>query len=215
MEDPSSRLAKLYRRFSQPLIHALQGKEGGRAKAEDAVQNVFMRMIASGSLPQTGKEYAYLMRAASNQRIDRFRQEARESESVPLSVDALAEEDRAGMAQLRADEVLEGLQRQQQLARLREALLELPARQREAFALHMIEGHSQPEVAARMGITLRMVSRHVGSALAYCELRLQYGSLEQMQRLRQEVREQPVPNAGASAAPCGTSDENMRGTHAR
>ena len=46
---------------------------------------------------------------------------------------------------------------QQRLARLGEALQELPERQREAFVLSRFDGLTQDEVAARMQISRRMV----------------------------------------------------------
>jgi RNA polymerase sigma-70 factor (ECF subfamily) len=40
---------------------------------------------------------------------------------------------------------------------------------------------TQDEVAERMGISRRMVVKHLRRAFAYCELRVQYASVEQME----------------------------------
>lgn len=72
----------------------------------------------------------------------------------------------------------------QRLNRLHAAVAELPERQRQAFILHRVEGRTVQETAERMGISLRMAVKHLGRAVAYCETRVQYASIEQMQRLR-------------------------------
>ena len=41
----------------------------------------------------------------------------------------------------------------------------LPARCREVFWLCKVEGHSQPQIAAMLGISLNMVERHLMRAL--------------------------------------------------
>lgn len=41
----------------------------------------------------------------------------------------------------------------------------LPPRCREVFWLHRVEGFSQPEIASRLGITVKIVERHVMRAL--------------------------------------------------
>ena len=64
------------------------------------------------------------------------------------------------------------------------AMAELPERRREAFVLHSIDGLTQTEVAQRMGISRRMVHNHVTLAMAYCELRVQYGSAEDMRLMQ-------------------------------
>lgn len=203
-EDQQTRLARLYKRWSQPLVRMLQGRLGSRSAAEDTMQQVFVRMAATGNLPQPDKESAYLMRAAINQSVDQWRKQDRAHVFEHQSLDALDEDEATSLACHSQHEVEEQAQRQQQLARLQEAMAELPPRQREAFSLHMIEGYSQAEVAQQMVISERMVARHVSLALAYCEMRLQYGSLEQMQRLQNEAEtENTVPKAASAhtAAP--------------
>jgi RNA polymerase sigma-70 factor (ECF subfamily) len=49
--------------------------------------------------------------------------------------------------------------------------------------LNLIDGMTHDEVAEAMGISARMVSKHLCRAMAYCQLRVNYGSLEQMERL--------------------------------
>lgn len=179
---PPSALATLYARWRQPLVRLLQGRLGSRAQAEDTAQQVFAQMAASGHLPEEGKEQAYLSRAASNLAVDQWRRLGAEQAIDMVPAEDCGDELQALPADDRHDPARQA-QNRQYLARLDDALGELPERQREAFTLHVMEGFTQEEVAQRMDISLRMVSRHVSRAYAYCELRLQYGSMEQMQRL--------------------------------
>ena len=180
-------LSALYQHWRKPLVQLLQGRFGTRAEAEDATQQVFAQMAASDKQPEAGKEQAYLIRSASHVAIDGWRKSGKAQAIVTVSIEDASEE----LASLAADDEHDPAlraQHRQRLARLDDALTELPERQRQAFALNVLDGHTQEEVAAQMGISLRMVSKHVSRAYAYCELRLQYGSLEQMQRLRTSGR---------------------------
>jgi RNA polymerase sigma-70 factor (ECF subfamily) len=53
----------------------------------------------------------------------------------------------------------------QQLAALQIIIDSLPKKCREVFWLYGVEGHTQPEIASRLGISLNMVERHVMRAL--------------------------------------------------
>ncbi|WP_241150391.1 MULTISPECIES: RNA polymerase sigma factor [Delftia] len=183
---PPSALTALYARWRQPLVRLLQGRLGSRAQAEDTAQQVFTQMAASGRLPEEGKEQAYLSRAASNLAVDQWRRQGGAQALATVSADNCGDE-LQGLAADDSHDPVRQAQNRQYLARLDDALGELPERQREAFTLHIMEGFTQEEVAQRMDISLRMVSRHVSRAYAYCELRLQYGSMEQMQRLRADA----------------------------
>ncbi len=178
-----SGLASLYRRWRAPLVRLLHGRSGSQADAEDTAQQVFAQMAASGRLPEPGRELAYLNRCARHLQIDSWRQRGGERALNLVSTDEGAD----ALDVLPAGDATDPMNaahHRQQLARLDAAIAELPERQREAFSLHTIDGLSQEEVARRMGISLRMVSRHISRALAYCELRLHYGSVDQMERLR-------------------------------
>jgi len=191
-----SGLAGLYQRWREPLVRKLHGRIGNHAEAEDTAQQVFLQMAASGHLPEAGKELAYLDRSSAHARIDAWRKRGGDRAlDVVSAVDCADALDAVPANE--ASDPMNVAHHREQLARLDAAMAELPERQREAFALHAVHGLSQDEVAGRMGVSVRMVSKHISRALAYCELRLQYGSLEQMQRLRAEpVPRQPLADGG-------------------
>ncbi|CUI48411.1 Probable RNA polymerase sigma factor fecI [Achromobacter xylosoxidans] len=83
---------------------------------------------------------------------------------------------------------------QQRLERLAEALRELPERQREAFVLSRFDGLTQDEVAERMQISRRMVVKHLARAIAYCEVRVHYATVAQMQQLHRPASDDGGPD---------------------
>ncbi len=60
----------------------------------------------------------------------------------------------------------------QALARVRAALSELPVDCRTAFLLHGLEGLRHAQIAARLGISERMVAKHLTRALRHCRDRI-------------------------------------------
>lgn len=60
----------------------------------------------------------------------------------------------------------------QRLARLEQAVSELPDRQRQVFLMHKFDGMSHAEIAAELGITRSAVEKLVMKALAHCRDRL-------------------------------------------
>lgn len=189
--DAGATLAGLYRRWRDPLVRWLRGRGGGRDDAEDLTQQVFARLWASGRLPADDhKAQAYLRQTARRLEIDRWRKygEAGAGRTVSLDTD-LAPGVVEGIATpaVSSDErhdPLRQVEQRQQLDRLRDALAELPARQGEALGLYLNQGLTQDQIAEQMGVSTRMVSKHISRGLAYCTLRLEFGSVEQMQTLK-------------------------------
>lgn len=175
-------LTSLYRRWRNPLVRLFQGRSRDRAHAEDATQDLFVRMAISGKILGPEEEKPYLSTVARSVATDNWRKSGRDCAFETVSMEAASEE----LESLRADDALSPLEiaaHRQRIARLNEAVAELPERQRQAFLLNRIDGLSHDEVAAAMGISPRMVAKHLNRAMAYCHLRVKYGSVEQMQRL--------------------------------
>lgn len=190
-DDTPSLLAQAYESFRGPLLRFLQHRLGDRHDAEDAVQESFTRLAAAGRAPSPDKQRPYLFQIAANLLRDRAREGRRQGTMKMVSFDDPA----IDTDNLPSDESacpVTSTEHRERLDRLAQALRELPERQREAFVLHRFDGMTQDEVAEHMGISRRMVGKHLSRALAYCELRVHYASVEQMEDHRTDALEQDI-----------------------
>lgn len=109
---------------------------------------------------------AFLCRAAINLGIDRLRRNRFET--------ALFSGTEAEALAVRADIVAPdyGLEVEARLAVLKQAIGELPARQRVVFILHRLHRLEPDAIARRLSISRNMVDRHLRRGLAHCLDRL-------------------------------------------
>lgn len=178
--EPGGAIAKAYARWRLPLLRSLARFKGSVGSAEDALHDGVVKWAAADpALRSTEEHGAYLRQTVLNGVADEFRerQAGRRVQTVALD-DAGAETWATG------DEAcpMRTAAHRQRLQRLGEALQELPERQREAFVLNRFDGLTQDEVAERMGISRRMVVKHLARAIAYCEVRVHYATATQMAR---------------------------------
>lgn len=178
-DESRSWLAHAYATCRAPLLKFLHHRLGDRAEAEDAVQESFARFAAAGPVAARDKHRPYLFQIAANLLHDRFREQRGPGRMRMVSFD---DSESAAHELPAADATcpVTIIEHRERLERLQQALAELPERQREALVLHRFDGLTQDEVAARMGISRRMVVKHLSRAFAYCELRVQYATVEQM-----------------------------------
>ncbi|HEL2977277.1 TPA: sigma-70 family RNA polymerase sigma factor [Stenotrophomonas maltophilia] len=176
-------LAKAYARWRRPILRSLTRFRGAAGDGEDALHDGAVKWIAAHpALDSCDQQGAYLRRTVLNTVADQYREHhaGRRLQTLPL---ADAEEAGHCMASDESQCPLQLAAHRQRLQRLAEALAELPERQREAFVLCRFDGLTQGDVAARMQISRRMVVKHLSRAVAYCEVRVRYASLAQMQAL--------------------------------
>lgn len=153
-------VARYYRELQAILVRTLKDRHA----ADDVVQEAYARVL---TLQKSGhaidKLRSVLHRAAYNLVIDGSRRnKLRQHEDL----DALPEDAHPSVPDsARPDEALSNTQRARALLATIESL---PPRCREAFVLHKIDGLTQPEVAARMGISLNMVERHIMRGMDAC-----------------------------------------------
>lgn len=175
--------ARAYSLWRGPILRSLTRFKGTPGDSEDVLHDGAVKWIAAEpALDACDQQGAYFRRTVMNAVADEYRerQAGRRLQTLPL-----ADAEDAGHC-LATDESqcpLHLAAQRQRLQRLGEALAELPERQREAFVLCRFDGLTQDDVAARMQISRRMVVKHLSRAVAYCELRVRYASLAQMQAL--------------------------------
>ncbi|MFT3757867.1 RNA polymerase sigma factor [Thauera sp.] len=179
--ESASDLADAFAHWQPKLLRTLFRRLGNRDDAEDIAQESFARLAAAGKALPLDEQGPYLQRIAQNLSHDQWR-----NSPARQQIEVIAYDD----CEMTADGIAtDGVcpcsrtEQRQRLERLQQALDELPERQREAFILHRFDGLPQDEVAERMGISRRMVVKHLARAFAYCEIRVHYASLEQMERL--------------------------------
>lgn len=176
-DAPGGHLASLYLRWRIPVMRMLRRHFGTTAEVEDAAQEVFVRVAATGKVLRPEEEQPYLRQTLRSVAARDWHKSAQSQ-----GLHAVAYEDCED--ELRAVDGDDGAAQHQRLTRLHQAVQELPQRQRQAFVLHRVEGHTVQETADRMGISLRMAVKHLARAVAYCETRVLFASAEQMQRLQ-------------------------------
>jgi len=162
VEDYAAAVSRLFRDHNRTLVGFLYARLRNESEAREIAQEAYVKLL---QLDQRGARSflrAYLFRVAANLAVDRIRQRRSRARLDQLdSVDDLFSEATAERA------VIAG----QELALLRQAVAELPAKCQQAFRLHKLEDQSFADVAAVMGITERMVRKYVSRALVYIRLR--------------------------------------------
>lgn len=131
---------------------------GGRAAAEDIVQDAFIRLRDR----RMRHPVAYLYRMVRNLALDTVRSSGKPAGSLP-DVGEMP-------APLPTPE--QAAQDREQLQVLAEALAELPERTRTAFVMHRLEGRSLQEVADHLGISVVRAHQLVKTALRHGMRRL-------------------------------------------
>lgn len=190
----------LYARVKPALLRLLRGRFGKNAQdAEDAAQEILLRAHAHGAThwpTQKDDETRYLHTVTRNHVTDEWRSQGRGAGPQFISLTEVESQALALCANAAASPE-ETAANRQLIERVSDAVDELPARQRQAFLLNRIDGHSYEEVALRMGISSRMAAKHISRALAYCEMRAQYASLQQMREAGLHLEAEQAPNTAS------------------
>jgi len=142
---------------------------GCRAHAEDVVQEAYIRFDAANGKPSAiDNPVGYLFRIVRNLAIDRIRRQSLER-SLPNA------DDLDSIPSLAPDAEKTLLYRND-LRRLSAALEELPARTRDAFLMHRVEGLSLQEIADRLSISVARAHQLVRKAMVHGAKRLDNAS---------------------------------------
>ena len=132
MEEPWNDPGALAREYAPAVYRLAYARTGSRADAEDVMQEVFLRVVKTRPVFDSGAHAkAWLLRVASNCANDRFRLPWRRREE-PLTEDMTAPE-------------------VQEPGSVTQAVLSLPARYRIPIHLYYYEGYSVAEVAGLLG----------------------------------------------------------------
>jgi RNA polymerase sigma-70 factor (ECF subfamily) len=159
-------VAKLFRDHNRDLVHFIQARLGGiTGDANEVAQEAYVRLLQLEDTGAVSFLRAYLFRIAANLVMDRLSARRRTPEDRSDSsaqLEQIADPFDVERAVLAADEY----------NLILSCLDELPPKCRQAFELHRMRQYTSEEVAENMGISRRMVRKHVARALIYCRYRL-------------------------------------------
>ncbi|PPT28955.1 RNA polymerase subunit sigma-70 [Xanthomonas arboricola] len=165
-EEPAAGRA----RFDQAigLLHAdlltyMRRRLRDRDTANDLTQETLLRLLAYRDAPDIG-DYALLMyRIAHNVVLEHWRTRHRRHANAHVALDLIAPLAADGA---HVDQIADARRILQHLHT--HTLPALPPRCCQAFMLNRIDGLTYPQVAAAMGISIKMVEKHISRALAAC-----------------------------------------------
>lgn len=151
--ESDSSLEGLYRRYAgwlQAALHRLYGSSLN-SSAEDLVQETYLRAARIHADGPISHPQALLLRIASRLAIDETRRHRRRDADLAPSSDGV---------DLAASPETEFL--------LKQVILSLPPREREVFALSRFAGLTYPEIAAHLGVSVKVVEWRMSRAIARC-----------------------------------------------
>jgi RNA polymerase sigma factor (sigma-70 family) len=141
------------------LVTYARGILGDHARAEDVVQEAYLRLAHAAGSRAIDEPQGYLYRIVRNLAVDSRRR--------ILPVDPIADQ----IPLDRPSPEAEALHKDQ-LRVVRAALDELPERSRIALELHRLEGRKLREIADRLGISITQAHTIIVEAVEHCKKRL-------------------------------------------
>jgi len=160
----------LYDRLSGPLYSLAMKMLGDPAEAQDALQEVFLQIWSRAGTydPEQSSVFSWTVLLTRSRVIDRLRARGRRSrvvvastEDAPTAADASTVESAADTAE-----------KNDEAARVRYVLTNLPSEQRETIELAFFEHLSHHEIAARLGQPLGTVKARIRRGLLKLRQRL-------------------------------------------
>jgi RNA polymerase sigma factor (sigma-70 family) len=162
--DARNQLDALYRSHSGALLRFLARQRVSRDEAQDLVHEAYVRVQQSGDVGGIRHPKAFLFRVVSNLLFNSLkRRRLLGITPLPAECPELVDE---GTAPQRA------LDAERELAIVRAAFTELPAKCRLAFVMNRFEDMSYPQIARELNVSVSMVEKHVSQALAHLRSRV-------------------------------------------
>ncbi|MBB3102134.1 sigma-70 family RNA polymerase sigma factor [Azomonas macrocytogenes] len=149
----------LYREHHTWLQRWLRSRLDNSADAADLAQDTFIRILLHRNRYEIQAPRALLRSIASGLMVDRWRRAELERAWQESLLHLAPHETPSPETREMALQLLE---------RIASLLDGLRPRVRQAFLLAQCEGLTHPQIAERMGISLRSVERYVGEALFHC-----------------------------------------------
>lgn len=160
--DPAkpSLLSTLVRHYDE-LVDHVRRRFGDRGFAREVVHDVCVQLLEKRQPDEVRTPLALLRKISHDQAIDRYRSERRRQAwivELPEHFEAVSE----------TPSPPRHYEGERELERLAQAIEQLPPRCQMVFVMHKVHELPQAEVAARLGISLKTVEKHLKLGLAAC-----------------------------------------------
>ena len=155
--NKNSSNTQAYLSHRDALVHYATPITGCRARAEDIVQEAFLKVIPHESTQKNA--IAYLYRTVRNLAIDMVRRSVMEDKHQDVEKISWLEPN--GIS----DPEQMNSQRDE-LQSIAQAIAALPSSERHAIEMHRLNGQSMAEIAQELGVSIATVHRLIRSALA-------------------------------------------------
>lgn len=152
---------QLYLTHRAALIDYAEPIVGCRARAEDVVQEAWLRFNSRNDDAQIRHPVSYLYRIVRNLGFDATRRTA--TERTQPGADEMLDELPSSSASPE-----QTVSSQNELETISKALARLPERTRMAFEMHRLGGMTLQEVGAALGVSTALVHQLVHDALRHC-----------------------------------------------
>jgi RNA polymerase sigma-70 factor (ECF subfamily) len=138
---------------------------GDSERAEDVVQDAYLKVTETQGALDIKQPLAYLYQIVRNLAIDRHRRAAFEGNLFDSEEEGLHVPGLTGTPEAIAIS-------RQHLAMVARALSELPERTRRVFELHRIDGHTHCAIASQLQISTSLVNILIHDAMDHCRAAL-------------------------------------------
>lgn len=161
---PQQRTASaLYRTHRVALVDYAASIVGGRAPAEDVVQDAWLRIQHAERNRLLEEPLRYFYRVVRNLALDRTRvarrENCRNAEDMTPDLSAVLDD---------APSPEEAVLDRDELRRVIESMAELPERSRTALVMHRVDGCKLKEIAVHLGISVSLAHALVAEAMRHC-----------------------------------------------
>jgi RNA polymerase sigma factor (sigma-70 family) len=156
-------LSELFESHNRALVSFLMARLGNEGDAREVAQEAYVRMLQLERPGAVSFLRAYLFKTAANLALDRIR---RRVCSARLE-ETYCEDDLTNTV----DPDREVCAREQ-LAIVRQALMEVPERYRRAFLLNRFDDMSTEEIGRELGIKETQTRKYLRRVTTYCRLRM-------------------------------------------
>lgn len=156
---------EIFQDYGTSLRLYFRQRLGNEADSEDAVQDVYVRLLRYCSDEAVRSPQALIFSVARSVLLDRQRKQKTHRAGHHVELHAVEVPDPCADQEHNACV-------EQELALLERAIAGLTPKCRRVFLLSRLHHLTYPEIAAQLGLSVQMVAKHISNALAACRRQL-------------------------------------------